>query len=59
MEMASCPVMSKMMEEELVLTDVGKLMFFGEEKLPVPGKPGLGQLTPSAQIEEGVGLAGI
>lgn len=55
--------MSKMMEEALVLTAVGKLMFLGEEKdgnqLPVPGKPGLGRLSPSAQIEEGVGLAGI
>lgn len=57
------PMMSKMMEEALVLTAVGKLMFLGEEKdgnqLPVPGKPGLGRLSPSAQIEEGVGLAGI
>lgn len=46
MAKASCPVMSEMMEEALVLTAGEKLVVFGEEKdgnqLPVPGKPGLG-----------------
>lgn len=54
METTSCPGMSEMMEG---LTAVGKLVFFGEKKdgnqLPVPVKPGLGRLTPSAQIKEG------
>lgn len=54
METTSCPGMSEMMEG---LTAVGKLMFLGEKKdgnqLPVPVKPGLGRLTPSAQIKEG------
>lgn len=63
MDTALCPVMSEMMEEALALTAGGKLVVFGEEKdgnqLPVPGKPGLGRLTPSAQIKEGVGLPGI
>lgn len=53
--MDSCSVMSKMMEEELVLTAVGNLMVFGEEMKgnQLPGKPGLGQLTPSAQTGGG------
>lgn len=55
--------MSEMMEGVLVLTAVGKLVGFGQEKdgnlFPVPGKPSSGRPTPSAQIEEGVGLAEI